>query len=146
MSVNNNSNVRFIYSFPHHKTDYRGGWKQLSHAVWELRQQQQQAATRESKQHKRAPPMADHDGDDIFYDTDDDDDHQEQQQLRKDDESTTKLLNRLHLYAMSGSFGDLLPDFINQMRLAFAGSGHRIVENEKDKEQDEVVGGYIFGQ
>ncbi|KAL3937270.1 MAG: hypothetical protein SGARI_002189, partial [Bacillariaceae sp.] len=85
-SIVDNSNVRFVYSFPR-KTN-RGGWQQLARAVWELRQQElrkRQADVENSR-------LVDNE---LCYDTDDDDDVESEEII------DTKVMEKLHLYASS---------------------------------------------
>jgi Tyrosyl-DNA phosphodiesterase len=99
----NSKNVRFVYSFP--RPMKQGGWQQLCQAVWELRQVEKK---------KRELYLSNHvNQDDLWYDTDDGD--------GDNIDFGARTLNRIYLFAMSGSFGDLKPDFLHQMRKAMAG-------------------------
>ena len=47
-------------------------------------------------------------------------------------------MKRILLFAMSGSFGDLMPDFLQQMRMAMSGYRSAIKNQGCDKEQDDA--------
>ena len=47
-------------------------------------------------------------------------------------------MKRSLLFAMSGSFGDLMPDFLQQMRMAMSGYRSAIKNQSCDKEQDDA--------
>ncbi|KAG7358977.1 tyrosyl-DNA phosphodiesterase [Nitzschia inconspicua] len=106
----NSKNVRFVYSFP--RSESQGGWQQLCQAVWELRHVE-----------KKKQDLLHSDRcteDDLWYDTDDGD--------GDNADYGVATLKRINLFAMSGSFGDLKPDFLLQMRMAM--SGYRAAFNE----------------
>jgi len=114
---------RFVYSFP--RLFRRGGWQQLAGAVRAL-QQQEDAAQQLSKGVElmtKAPAAEDEilEDDDMFYDTDNGYSDDEQDGNNMSITRAMELEESIHLYAMSGSLGDLKPDFLRQMRLAFCG-------------------------
>lgn len=107
----NSKNIRFVYSFPRSSLS-RGGWQQLCQAVWELRQVE---IKRQSSLHSTRSQ-----DDDLWYDTDDGDGDEVDFGVRT--------VKKIKLFAMSGSFGDLKPDFLLQMRMAM--SGYKSVSND----------------
>jgi hypothetical protein len=123
---------RFIFSFP--RQFRRGGWQQLAGAVRALRHQEEDAIQQQQLKLKQGTESTKasiyqqtkmhQDDDDLFYDTDDgysDDDDRDGKNANVHIERAIELEESIHMYAMSGSFGDLKPDFLRQMRLAFCG-------------------------
>jgi hypothetical protein len=111
-------NIRFVYSFP--RMMHRGGWQQLCKGVWELRRLEytrQEALC--SNHHSKE--------EDLWYDTDDGDGN--------DEEYGAKTMKRMMLFAMSGSFGDLTPNFLLQMRMAMSGCRAAVKDNSCDLQQ-----------
>ena len=108
---------RFVYSFP--RLYRRGGWQQLAGIVRVLQEQQQQQEQPQGDDTTKEKYIQRYD-DDSFYDTDDGYDDNQKDSTNSISRAI-ELEENIHLYAMSGSFGDLKPDFLRQMRLAFCG-------------------------
>jgi len=96
-----------VYSFP--RLLHRGGWQQVTDVVRTLREQEetkQPAFVMKQKWQEE----------ELVYDTD-----YYQADNNKFITRVMELEASIHLYAMSGSFGDVNSDFLRQMRLSFCG-------------------------